>query len=89
MISTQEFIELTKDQDVLQAFGPQHLERLAAMAEEVEFHRDQIIFREGDHHGMFYLILDGGVGLEIITGPSSGDVADAARRRRLGLVVAA
>jgi CRP-like cAMP-binding protein len=67
MISTQEFIELTRDQDVLHAFGPQHLERLAALAEEVEFHRDQIIFREGDQHGMFYLILDGGVGLEIMT----------------------
>ncbi|MBZ5608473.1 MAG: cyclic nucleotide-binding domain-containing protein [Acidobacteriia bacterium] len=67
MISTQEFIEVTKDQDVLKAFGPQHLERLAELAEEVEFHRDQIIFREGDRHGLFYLILDGGVGLEIMT----------------------
>ena len=67
MISTQEFIEDTQDQEILKAFGPQHLERLAALAEEVEFHRDQVIFREGDRHGMFYLILDGGVGLEIMT----------------------
>jgi len=67
MISTQEFIELTRDQDLLKAFGPQHLERLAALAQEVEFRRDQIIFREGDQHGLFYLILDGSVGLEIIT----------------------
>ena len=67
MISTQEFIELTKDQDVLRAFGPQHLERLAAMARAVDFRRDQIIFREGGQHGLFYLILDGSVGLEIIT----------------------
>ena len=67
MISTQEFIELTKDQEVLQAFGPQHLERLAALAREVDFRRDEIIFREGDRHGVFYLILDGSVALEIIT----------------------
>lgn len=67
MISTQEFIQVTKNQDVLKAFGPQHLERLAALAEEVDFHRDQIIFREGDRHGLFYLILDGSVGLEIMT----------------------
>jgi CRP/FNR family cyclic AMP-dependent transcriptional regulator len=67
MITTQEFIELTKDQEVLKAFGPQHLQRLAALAQEVTFRRDQIIFREGDKHGMFYLILDGSVALEIIT----------------------
>jgi CRP-like cAMP-binding protein len=67
MITTQEFIELTKDQEVLKAFGPQHLERLATLAQEVTFRRDQIIFREGDKHGMFYLILDGSVALEIIT----------------------
>ena len=69
MISTQEFIAVTKDQDVLKAFGPQHLERLAELAEEVEFRRDQIVFREGDQHGRFYLILDGSVALEIITAP--------------------
>jgi len=67
MISTQEFIETTKDQEVLKAFAPQHLERLAALANEVRFHRDQVIFREGDRRGLFYLILDGSVVLEIIT----------------------
>lgn len=67
MISTQDFIQVTKNQDVLKAFAPQHLERLAALAEEVDFHRDQIIFREGERHGIFYLILDGSVGLEIMT----------------------
>ncbi|HLG98377.1 MAG TPA: cyclic nucleotide-binding domain-containing protein [Bryobacteraceae bacterium] len=67
MISTQEFIQLTKEQDLLKAFGPQHLERLASLAEEVDFHRDQIVFHEEEHHGKFYLILDGSVGLEIMT----------------------
>jgi len=67
MISTEEFIRVTKNQDLLKDFGPQHLARLAALAEEVKFHRDQIIFREGEEHGMFYLILDGTLALEIIT----------------------
>lgn len=67
MISTEEFIRLTKNQDVLKGFGPQHLARLAALAQEVSFHRDQIIFHEGEDHGMFYLILDGTLALEIIT----------------------
>ncbi len=67
MISTEEFIRVTKNQELLKDFGPQHLARLAALAEEVKFHRDQIIFREGEEHGMFYLILDGTLALEIIT----------------------
>ena len=67
MISTEEFIRLTKNQDVLKDFGPEHLARLAALAEEVNFHRDQIIFHEGEEHGVFYLILNGSLALEIIT----------------------
>jgi CRP/FNR family transcriptional regulator, cyclic AMP receptor protein len=67
MISTEEFIRVTKNQELLKDFGPQHLARLAALAEEVHFHRDQIVFREGEQHGMFYLILDGTLALEIIT----------------------
>lgn len=67
MLSPQQFIQLTKNQDLLKGFAPQHLERLAALAQEVEFHRDEIVFHEGQHHEMFYLILDGSVGLEIRT----------------------
>ena len=67
MISTEEFIRLTKNQELLKDFGPQHLARLAELAVEVNFHRDQIIFHEGEEHGTFYLILDGTLALEIIT----------------------
>lgn len=67
MISPQQFIQLTENQHLLKAFAPQHLERLAALAQEAEFHRDEIVFHEGQHHEMFYLILDGSVGLEIRT----------------------
>ena len=67
MTSTEEFIQLTKNQDVLKDFEAQHLACLAALAEELSFHRDQIIFHEGEQHGVFYLILDGTIALEIIT----------------------
>ncbi len=67
MISTEDFIRITKDQDLLKGFGPQHLARLAGLAQEANFHRDEIVFHEGEEHGVFYLILDGTVALEIIT----------------------
>ena len=68
MISTTEFIEATKNQQILKAFGPQHLDRLAALADEVDFYRDQVIVREGEYPEFFYLILAGSVGLEIMAG---------------------
>ena len=66
MISIEEFVKNTKGHDVLEGFEPRDLERLAALANEVRFNRDQIIFREGEKHGRFYLLLDGSVVLEII-----------------------
>jgi len=68
MISAKEFIEATKNQHILKAFGPQHLGRLAALAEEVDFYRDQVIVREGEYPRFFYLILEGSVGLEMKAG---------------------
>jgi CRP-like cAMP-binding protein len=47
-------------------FEPRHVERLAKMAKEVRFDRDQILFREGDDCTEFYLIVTGLVGLEIV-----------------------
>jgi CRP-like cAMP-binding protein len=44
---------------------PRHVDRLAALATEVNFERDQIIFREGDTHNQFYIIVTGKVSLEI------------------------
>ena len=46
-------------------FEPRHVERLAALAKEVRFDRDHIIFREGDECSEFYLIVNGLVALEI------------------------
>jgi CRP-like cAMP-binding protein len=46
-------------------FEPRHIERLAAMAKEIRFERDQILFREGDECSEFYLIVTGLVAVEI------------------------
>jgi CRP-like cAMP-binding protein len=44
-----------------------HLARLAALAQEVTFPEDQIIFRAGEKSGHFYLVVSGGVCVEIST----------------------
>ncbi len=44
-----------------------HIAKLAAMAREVGFEKDQVIFREGDFSKQFYLVLSGKVALEIRT----------------------
>jgi CRP-like cAMP-binding protein len=46
-------------------FEPRHIEQLAALAKEVRFERDQILFREGDECSEFYLIVTGLIALEI------------------------
>ncbi len=46
-------------------FESRHIDKLATLAKEVRFERDQIIFREGDDCSEFYLIVTGLVALEI------------------------
>ena len=49
----------------LEGLKSSHLQKVADMALEVSFGRDQIIFREGDECGLFYIVLSGKVALEI------------------------
>jgi len=44
---------------------PRHVERLASLASDVRWERNQVIFREGDECSEFYLIVNGLVSLEI------------------------
>lgn len=46
-------------------FRPTDVEKLAAMASEVSFAKNDVIFREGDVSSFFYLILSGTVALEV------------------------
>ena len=49
----------------VEAFEPRHVEKLATLAKDVRFARDQVIFREGDECSEFYMIVSGRVALEI------------------------
>jgi CRP/FNR family transcriptional regulator, cyclic AMP receptor protein len=46
-------------------FSPADRTRLAALAREVRFEPDQVIFREGDDYSVFYLLGKGMVALEL------------------------
>jgi len=49
----------------VEGFTPGHTARLAAMAREVRFEADQVIFHEGDDYSVFYLLGEGMVALEL------------------------
>ena len=50
-----------------QGFWPEHVARLAAMAGEARFQPGELIFQEGDHSSLFYLLVSGNVALEVVT----------------------
>jgi len=62
---TEPVVVLLQRHPFVEEFQPQHIEKLASMATRVRFERDQVIFREGDECGEFYLIISGLVALEI------------------------
>ena len=47
------------------ALAPQHLEKLAAIASEMNWPAGQVIFREGDADDRLFFVLEGQVALEI------------------------
>ena len=60
--------------------------KLATLANESRFDRDQILFREGDECSEFYLIVTGLVALEIAAPGHTFRVQTLVRGRRVGLV---
>jgi len=57
--------EVLKEHPFLEGFKPEHIQKMAELALEVQFGRDQIIFREGQESGLFFLILSGRIALEV------------------------
>jgi CRP-like cAMP-binding protein len=49
-----------------QGFWPDHIARLSGMASEVHFEPGELIFQEGDHSSLFYLLISGNVALEVV-----------------------
>jgi CRP/FNR family transcriptional regulator, cyclic AMP receptor protein len=48
-------------------FWPEHVDKLAAMAGETHFAPSELIFCEGDHSSLFYLLISGNVALEVVS----------------------
>jgi CRP/FNR family cyclic AMP-dependent transcriptional regulator len=59
--------EGAREQPFLKGLSAEHIEKLMAMASEVRFAADDIIFREAEKSDFFYLLLSGKVALEVCT----------------------
>ncbi len=64
-MTRETLLAVLKQHPFVEEFQPQHIEKLTALAKEVEFARDQVIFHEGDDCHDFYLIVAGRTALEI------------------------
>ena len=58
---------LLRDHPFTHGFWPEHIEHLATMAGEVHFQPGELIFHEGDHSSLFYLLISGNVALEVLS----------------------
>jgi len=66
-MSTEIVTGLLTEHPFTKGFWPAHIARLAAMASEVRFLPGELIFHEGDHSSLFYLLIDGNVALEVVS----------------------
>jgi CRP/FNR family cyclic AMP-dependent transcriptional regulator len=58
-------LPLLEKQPFVAGFKPHQITKLAALAKEVRFGPDHVLFREGDECSEFYLVISGMVALEI------------------------
>jgi len=58
---------LLKEHPFTKSFWPEHVTRLASMAAETHFAAGELIFHEGDHSSLFYLLISGNVALEVVS----------------------
>ena len=61
----EHMLAMLRNHPFVAGFEPRHVEKLASLATEIRFDRDQILFREGDDWSKFCLIVTGLVALEI------------------------
>ena len=57
---------MLQDHPFTKGLWPDHVARLAAMASEATFAPGELIFQEGDHSSLFYLLISGNVALEVM-----------------------
>jgi CRP-like cAMP-binding protein len=56
---------LLQQHPFVEAFRPEHIDKLGGLGRQVRFAADQVIFKEGDDTHDFYLIVSGRVALEM------------------------
>jgi len=61
---TTETVAAIRQCPFFEEFQPKHMDKLMTLGSEVHFDKDEIIFREDDAPGLFYIILSGRVSLE-------------------------
>ena len=66
-MSSDSITAILQSHHFTEGFWPDHIARLSAMASEVRFGPGELIFREGDHSSLFYLLISGNVALEVIS----------------------
>ena len=64
-MSAATLLAVLKKHPFVEEFRPEHIDKLRALAREVGFDRDQVIFREGADTHDFYLVVSGRIALEI------------------------
>jgi CRP-like cAMP-binding protein len=58
-------VEALRGISLVEGLHPHHIDKLVALASEVNFEADQIVFREGEARNKLYIVLSGKVALEI------------------------
>jgi CRP-like cAMP-binding protein len=66
-MSTDVITGILQTHPFTKGFWPDHVARLSGMASDMRFRPGELIFREGDHSSLFYLLVGGNVALEVIS----------------------
>jgi CRP/FNR family cyclic AMP-dependent transcriptional regulator len=66
-MTSEAMVKALQRMEFLQGLEPHQVEKLAAIAREVSFAADEVIFREGEVDNVVYLILEGQTAIDIYT----------------------
>jgi len=64
MLTTVEKVIFLQDIDIFESTTTENLAHIAVITDEVEFKKDQVIFKEGEFSDALYLVIDGQIRLE-------------------------
>jgi CRP/FNR family transcriptional regulator, cyclic AMP receptor protein len=65
MMTTDTPAATLREHPFLEGVRPDHIAKLAAMASEARFEKNELIFHEADESSLFYLLVEGTVALEV------------------------